>query len=113
MDANQRTKVTTEHGLTLAYVLIVAVITVLARLMPYLIGPDRQLLWNLMPVGALALFAGSRVRSPRAWLVPLAVMIVSDLLLWYPLAQKGLSPFSWLGTPTIYGSYFLYVLIGR
>jgi hypothetical protein len=113
MDANQRTKARSEHSLTLVYVLVVAVIAVVARQLPYLLGPDRHFLWHLMPVGALALFAGSRLRSPLAWLVPLAVMLASDLLLWYPLAQKGLSPFSWVGTPVVYGSYALYVLLGR
>jgi hypothetical protein len=100
--------------LTLAYVLALAVLAALYRAAPYyLFGPDRYHLWNLVPVGALALFAGSRLRSSRAWLVPLAVMLVSDLLLWYPQYRMGMSPFSWLGTPLIYGSFVVYVLIGR
>ncbi len=98
--------------LTFVFVLALGVFAVLYRLLPYVPGLDRYYPWNLVPVGALALFAGSRLRSPRAWLVPLAVMLASDLLLWYPLAQKGMSAFSW-GTPLIYASYAVYVLLGR
>ena len=99
--------------LPLVYILMLGVLAVLARLAPYyLLGPDRHTLWNLVPVGALALFAGSRLRWAGAWLVPLAVLFVSDLLIWYPLAQMNLSAFS-LGTPIIYASFTVYVLVGR
>jgi hypothetical protein len=100
--------------LTLVYILGLGVLAALYRLVPYyLLHPDRAFVWNLVPVGALALFAGSRLRSGWAWLVPLGVMLVSDLLLWYPLYQRGMSPFSWLGTPIIYASFAVYVLVGR
>src|SRR5262249_21314800 len=58
--------------LTLLYVLVIAVLAALLRLAPrwFDLGPG---VWNLMPVGALALFAGSRLRTRSAWLVPLAV----------------------------------------
>jgi hypothetical protein len=98
--------------LALVYVLALGVLTALLRIAPrYLdLGPG---VWNLMPVGALALFAGSRLRSHWAWLLPLAVMFVADLLLLYPLAKMGLSSFSLLRTPIIYLSFVLYVALGR
>jgi len=100
--------------LTLLYVLVIAVLAALLRLAPrwFDLGPG---VWNLMPVGALALFAGSRLRTRWAWLVPLAVMFVSDLLLIYPLAKMDppMSAFSLFRTPIIYGSFALYVALGR
>jgi hypothetical protein len=109
MHTDRRTGV---DRLTLVYILVLGVLAAFARLLPYLLGPDRSFAWQLVPVGAVALFAGSRLRSPAAWLVPLAVMFVSDLLISIPLAKLELSAFS-LGTPIIYGSFALYVLIGR
>lgn len=68
--------------------LAAAVLTVLYRLAPYSGLLPQDALWNLMPVGALALFAGSRL---RLWgvLLPLAVMLVSDLLLLIPLGPEA------------------------
>jgi hypothetical protein len=63
-------------------------------------------LGNFAPVGALGLFAGARFRSWRAFLVPLAVMAGSDLLLW---KVRGDAPFD----PWVYASFLIYVLLGR
>jgi hypothetical protein len=98
--------------LTLVYILALIALAVLYRAgLVHLFGHARDFPWNLAPVGALALFAGSRLRSAYAVLVPLVVMLASDLLLRYPLGMTA--AFSWLGTPIIYGSFALYVLIGR
>jgi hypothetical protein len=85
---------------------------VLWRLVPYLfaLGPQARFVWNLVPVGGLALFAGARLRSGWAYAVPLGVMLASDLVL---LRYLGTRTFSWLGTPVIYGSYALYVFLGQ
>jgi Family of unknown function (DUF6580) len=101
-----------ELRLTLVYVAVLGVLAALLRLAPYLFdwGPG---VWNLMPVGALALFAGSRLRTRSAWLVPLGVMLISDLLLLYPLSRMGLSSFSLIRTPVIYLSFLAYVAVGR
>lgn len=100
--------------LTLVYVAALGTLAALLRLAPYWLdlGPG---FWNLMPVGALALFAGSRLRSPVAWLVPFAVMFVADLLLIYPLSKfdPPMSSFSLFRTPIIYLSFVLYVALGR
>jgi hypothetical protein len=100
--------------LTLVYVVAVAALAVLLRVAPRWLGWQNEL-WNFTPVGALALFAGSRLRSRWAWLTPLAVMFVADLLLIYPLSR--LDPpcpsFSPIATPLIYLSFALYVALGR
>jgi len=87
--------------------LAVAVLAVLYRLAPYTGLFPKDALWNLMPIGALALFAGSRL---RLWgvLFPLAVMVVSDLLLMIPLGTKALS---W-DRPVIYACFALYSALG-
>src|SRR5262249_52153286 len=74
----------------LVYTLVIGAIAALYRLGPYayqylLDAPAPEVLWNLMPVGAFALFAGSRLRTRFAWLLPVAVMLISDLLLIVPI----------------------------
>jgi hypothetical protein len=65
--------------------------------------PDMPM--NFAPVGALGLFAGARFRSWRAFVVPLAVMAASDLLLW---GLRDYPPFD----PFVYVGFALYVLGG-
>lgn len=92
---------------------LVAVQIVLLRLAPYYwLGADRDLVWNLIPLGALAMFVGSRWRSRWAALLPVGVYFLSDLLLIAPLAQLGWPAFSW-GTPMIYASLAVYFFLGR
>jgi hypothetical protein len=101
-------------GLTWLLAAVFAAFAVLWRLGPYLfdLGPDARFVWNLTPVGALGVFLGVRLRSRWALLLPIAVMLVSDLLLWKPLADRGFHAFSrW--TPLIYGSFLVYALLGR
>ncbi len=81
----------------LVLVTMVAV-AVFARLIPH-----PPYLWNFSPIGAMALFGGACFADRRlAFLVPLAALFVSDLFL-------GLSVL----TPVVYGSFALYVLLGR
>ena len=58
--------------------------------------------WNFAPVGALSLFAGARLRGWQAYLLPLALMAVTDPLL------GGYSS----ATPLVYGSFLISVWIG-
>src|SRR5262249_39631208 len=100
--------------LTLVYVAILAVLAVAFRAAPYyLFGGEWPYLWNFMPVGALALFAGSRLRSAWAWLVPLGGVVVSGLLLFYPLWEIGHPAVCPVRTPVIYASFAAYVALGR
>jgi hypothetical protein len=58
--------------------------------------------WNFAPVGALSLFAGARLRGWKAWVLPLALMAITDPLL------GGYS----LATPLVYASFLINVWIG-
>lgn len=98
---------------TWVFALVLAVLAVLYRIAPYYwLGPERSELWNLMPVGALTLFVGAQLRTPFALLLPLLVMLVSDLLLIAPLAELGYSAFS-RGTPLLYLCFAAYFALGR
>jgi hypothetical protein len=115
MDTRREQTATTEPaGLALAFAVAAAALTVLLRLAPYWFGVDRRdsYFWNLMPVGALGLFAGARLRSAWALLLPMLTMLVADLLLIRPLAAIGQASFSWM-TPLIYGSFLVYAVFGR
>jgi hypothetical protein len=100
----------TNWSWVIAFAALAVVMRVLPRLVP--ISDEARLYWNLMPVGALGLFAGVRLRKAGAWLVPLATMLAADLLLIVPLAWVGKPAFNSV-TPFVYGSFLLYVLIGR
>ncbi len=94
------------------WVIGLALFSALYRAFPYyFLDAEGRMLWNLAPIGALALFAGTRLRSRWAFLVPVAAMFVSDLLLIKPLEDKG-GAFG-LDRPLIYGCFVLYVLMGR
>lgn len=69
------------------------------------------LAFNYSPVGGLATFAGARVRTGVAYLLPVALMVVTDLVLWAVLGTQysPLHP----SRPFVYGSFLLYVLLGR
>jgi hypothetical protein len=89
---------------------------VLLRLLPYYReflpqNDEVRWLWNFSAVGALGLFAGARLGSRAAYLVPLGAMLIADLLLIVPLASRG-GAFNWT-TPVLYASVTLNVAIGR
>jgi len=68
---------------------------------------------NFSSVGALSLFGGARVRTWHAYLLPLGVMVFSDLILW---ALSGFDFNYSLGHPSrafVYASFMIYVWIGR
>ena len=115
MDMRREQAATREPaGLALAFAVAAAALTVLVRLAPYWFGVDRRdsYFWNLMPVGALALFAGARLRWPWALAITLLSMVVADLLLIRPLAARGFESFTWL-TPVVYASFVVYAVFGR
>lgn len=100
-----------EDRLAWAIALGVAVLAVLFRIAPYYFVP-RDSMWHMMPVGALALFAGTRLRSPWAVAIPLASTLAADLLLISPLAAIGWPSFTW-ATPFVYLCFVGYFLIGH
>jgi hypothetical protein len=93
-ETRERTESRTGEWLAYAF----AAGSVVVRLFP--------VVYNFAPVGALSLFAGSRMRSWRAYVLPVAVMVVSDLGLNY---FKGDRPFD----PYVYGSFLLTVVLGQ
>src|SRR6516225_10534871 len=94
-------KQTNDNGLARTWAIGMAIAGGLIRLIPY--HP-----WNFTPIGALGLFGGARLRSWAAYVLPLAVMAVSDLLLWW-INGQGYNPFN----PWVYASFILAVLLGR
>jgi Family of unknown function (DUF6580) len=65
--------------------LAAVVLTVIAvgfrLLVPYLSASWSVDIWNFVPMGAVALYAGSRLPRRWAWLVPVAAMMMSDAIL--------------------------------
>ena len=64
--------------------------------------------WNLVPMGALALYAGASLPRRWAWAVPVAAMGLSDLMIDYAIGRPFSDPSRWL----IYGSFALTTLMG-
>ncbi len=68
---------------------------------------------NFSAVGGLGIFGGARLTGWRAYLLPLGIMVLSDLCLWvvtgfdikYSLADLNRIP--------VYASFMIYVAIGR
>ena len=69
-------------------------------------------LFNFGLVGGVGLFGGSRLKSWQAFVIPLGLMIGTDLVL---ALAHGSSDYGLLhpSRPWVYGSYLVYVLIGR
>lgn len=65
---------------------------------------------NFAPVGATALFGGSRLRGWQAYLVPLLAMLITDPIRSY--FEGGFPAYSW-GTLVIYGCFMISVVLGR
>jgi hypothetical protein len=101
----------TDRRLTLIYALALGVGVALYRLGPYVLPNALGSLWNFAPVGALALFVGSRLRGPSAFLVLIGTLLVSDLLLIRPVAETGYSALSW-SRGMIYGFFAVYLMFG-
>jgi hypothetical protein len=70
--------------------------------------------WNLSPAYAMELFSGARLRSWHAFAIPLAMRLVTDILL-FPLHRPFLTELMLYFTamPFVYLSIVVNVLIGR
>jgi len=96
---------TTNRPIALGIAVVAGIIATVLRVVPH---PT-----NFSSVGAASLFGGARVKAWYAYLIPLAVMIVSDLTLW---ALSGFDFNYSLGHPSrafVYASFMIYVAIGR
>jgi hypothetical protein len=86
------------HGFTRPLAGGLAVLAGILRLLPH---------WpNFTPIGALGIFAGARLRSWHAFVLPLIVMAVTDLALFGLYRYPPFNPF-------VYGSFLVSVLLGR
>jgi hypothetical protein len=83
------------------------VIAIVIRLASNVLGA-----FNFNPIGALGLFGGARLKSWQAYVLPLGLMVGTDMILAVVKAdaEYGLLHPSRLW---VYGCYALYVLIGR
>ncbi|MHB1424230.1 MAG: DUF6580 family putative transport protein [Gemmataceae bacterium] len=68
---------------------------------------------NFTPIDALALFGGARMRSWITYVLPLAVMAVSDVLLWAIQGRADFTLLQYAFNPWVYASFLLAVLWGR
>lgn len=80
--------------------LLIALVTI-CRLVPHE--------WNLVAVGAVALYAGARLPRRWAWAVPIAAMILTDVVLDWGYADRPTLSVSRL---TIYGTYIAIAFLG-
>src|SRR4051794_15214605 len=87
--------------------LVLTALAVVMRLATNVLGA-----FNFNPIGALGLFGGARLKSWQAYLLPLGLMVGTDLALavYKGDAEYGLFDMSRLW---VYGCYAIYVLIGR
>ena len=80
-------------------------LTVLAALLRLVPHPP-----NFAPVGSVALFGGARLRGWQAYVVPVAVMLLTD-----PIRSRmegGYAAYSW-ATLIIYAAFLINVVLGR
>jgi hypothetical protein len=62
--------------------MVTAITLIVLAVIPRLVFPIYHI-WNFIPIGAMALYAGSRLPRRWAWAVPVAAMVVSDIILDY------------------------------
>jgi len=98
-------KQTNESGLAQTCAAGMAIAAGLARLLRYPM--------NFSPVGAIALFGGARLRSWWAYVLPLAVMAASDVLLWAIHGHWNFDLLKYAFNPWVYGCFLLTVLWGQ
>ena len=68
---------------------------------------------NFSGVGGLGIFGGARLRGWQAYLLPLGIMIASDLALWAFTLFDPKYSLAHLSRIYVYASFMIYVLIGR
>ena len=80
----------------LVLIVIIAAVSVILRLLPHM--P------NFAPIGSLALFAGLYSTRKLWFLIPLAVMFISDIFIGF---------YDWQIMSAVYLSFLAYAVIGR
>jgi hypothetical protein len=64
-------------------------------------------IWNFVPVGAVALYAGARLPRRWAWTVPLVAMVLSDVILDYGRNRPVFEPTRWTVYATLAATAWL------
>lgn len=67
--------------------------------------------YNMQPVGGLGVYSGARVSGWLAYVLPLSVMVITDLVLWASLGELY-SPLH-ISRAAVYACFMLFVLLGR
>ena len=96
---------TNDRAPTRGWAVGMAIIAGLVRLIPHPL--------NFTPVAGLGLFGGARLRSWWAYVLPLAVMAVSDVLLWLIAGHHNFTLLAYAFNPWVYASFLLAVVWGR
>lgn len=86
---------TEKHGLF--YLLVILVVA--TRLLPHPM--------NFAPIGALGLFSGAYVMNRRSWLIPLAALFISDLIIGFYTPIIMLSVYVSFAISAVLGRYAL------
>jgi hypothetical protein len=68
---------------------------------------------NFSSVGALGIFGGARLRTWQAYLLPLGIMLLSDLALWTITGFNDKYSLTHISRVYVYASFMIYVFIGR
>lgn len=96
---------TSNRPIALGIAVAAGVIATILRIVPH---PP-----NFSGVGAVGLYGGARMRAWQAYLLPLGIMIVSDLALWVLTGFNELYSIGHLSRAFVYVSFMFYVAIGR
>jgi hypothetical protein len=88
--------------------MVTAILLVTVAIVCRLLLPAYHI-WNFVPVGAVAIYAGSRLPRRWAWAVPMAAMVLSDIVLDYGWHRPVLELTRW----TVYGTLAVTTLLGR
>ena len=90
---------------------IAALIITLALWRAFVVDGSTNLLANFTPIGAIALFAGATLQNRKMrYLFPLAILLISDLLMVSDLATNPLLYSGWIWT---YLAFIIAVFFGE
>ena len=90
---------------------IVALIIALALWRAFVVDGSTNLLGNFTPIGAIALFAGATLQNRKMrYVFPLAILLISDLLMVSELATNTLLYSGWIWT---YLAFIIAVFFGE
>jgi len=96
---------TPNRSLALGIAVFAGILAAVLRIVPH---PP-----SFSSIGALGIFGGARLRAWQAYLLPLAIMVLSDICLWVLTGFDPLYSVAHQSRMYVYGSFMIYVLIGR